>query len=60
MSNVYLDNYTNKVAYREDIRKLDNLTIFNDVTNKCLITSSDNAWKGYWQGNYRQTERLVM
>nr|WP_241482489.1 IS1595 family transposase [Muribacter muris] len=27
MSNVYLDNYANEVAYREDTRKLDNLTI---------------------------------
>lgn len=60
MSNVYLDNYANEVAYREDTRKLDNLTIFNDITSKCLSTSSDNAWKGYWQGNHRQVERLVM
>ena len=60
MSNVYLDNYANEVIYREDTRKLDNLTIFNDVTSKCLSTSLDNAWKGYWQGNHRQVERLVM
>ena len=60
MSNIYLDNYANEVAYREDTRKLDNLTIFNDITSKCLSTSSDNAWKGYWQGNHRQIERLVM
>lgn len=60
MSNIYLDNYANEVAYREDTRKLDNLTIFNDVTSKCLITSSDNHWKGYWQGNHRQVERLIM
>ncbi|MGX2975679.1 IS1595 family transposase [Ursidibacter arcticus] len=60
MSNVYLDNYANEIAYREDTRKLDNLTIFNDITRKCLTTSSDNDWKGYWQGNHRQIERLVM
>ncbi len=29
MSNIYLDNYANEIAYREDTRKLDNLTIFN-------------------------------
>ena len=51
---VYLDNYANEIAYREDTRKQDNLTTFNDVTSKCLSTSSDNAWKGYWQGNHRQ------
>lgn len=60
MSNIYLDNYANEVAYREDTRKLDNLTIFNDVASKCLSTSSDNVWKGYWQGNHRQAERLIM
>ncbi|VTM25005.1 Uncharacterised protein [Stutzerimonas stutzeri] len=60
MSNAYLDNYANEVAYREDTLKLDNLTIFNDVTSKCLNTLSDNTWKGYWQGNPRQVERLVM
>ncbi|AWW34589.1 IS1595 family transposase [Mannheimia varigena] len=59
MSNIYLDNYANEIAYREDTRKLDNLTIFNDITSKCL-TPSENAWKGYWQGNHRQVERLVM
>ena len=60
MSNIYLDNYANEIAYREDTRKLDNLTLFNDVINKCLNTSSDNDWKGYWQGHHRQVERLVM
>ncbi|PJG82397.1 IS1595 family transposase [Caviibacterium pharyngocola] len=60
MSNIYLDNYANEVAYREDTRRLDNFTIFKDITNKCLATSSDNHWKGYWQGHHRQVERLVM
>ena len=60
MSNIYLDNYANEIAYREDTRKQDNLTLFNDVINKCLNTSSDNDWKGYWQGHHRQVERLVM
>lgn len=54
MSNIYLDNYANEAAYREeDARKLDNLTLFNDVINKCLNTSSDNDWKGYWQRSSR-------
>lgn len=60
MSNIYLDNYANEIAYREDTRKLDKLTIFNDITSKCLSTPSENAWKGYWQGYQRQAERLVM
>ena len=60
MSNIYLDNYANEIAYREDTRKLDNLTIFNDITSKCLATSSENDWKGYWQGHHRQVERLIM
>ncbi|STO54226.1 transposase [Canicola haemoglobinophilus] len=60
MSNLYLDNYANEIAYREDTRKQDNLTLFNDVISKCLNTSSDNDWKGYWQGHHRQVERLVM
>ena len=60
MSNIYLDNYANEIAYREDTRKLDNLTLFNDVINKCLSTSSDNDWRGYWQGHHRQVERLLM
>ena len=60
MSNLYLDNYANEVAYREDTRRIDNLTIFNDVISKCLSTSSDNDWTGYWQGHHRQVERLVM
>lgn len=60
MSNTYLDSYANEIAYREDTRKKDNLTIFKDIIRKCLNTSSDNDWKGYWQGRHRQTERLVM
>lgn len=51
LSNVYLDSYANEIAHREDTRKLDNLTIFNDVASKCLATPSENNWKGYWQGN---------
>ncbi|PJG82325.1 IS1595 family transposase [Caviibacterium pharyngocola] len=60
MANVYLDNYANEIAYREDNRRVDNLSLFKDVIEKCLTTSSDNDWKGYWQGHHRQVERLVM
>lgn len=60
MINIYLDNYAIEVAYHEGTRKLDNLTIFNDVTSKSLNTLSDNVWNGYWQGNHRQVERLVI
>ena len=55
MSNLYLDNYANEVAYREDTRRIDNLLIFNDIIEKCLSTSSQNDWKGYW---HRTRERL--
>ncbi len=58
MSNIYLDNYANEIAYREDTRRKDNLTIFKDILDKCLATSSENDWKGYWQGHHRTQERL--
>ncbi|WP_455647922.1 IS1595 family transposase [Lonepinella koalarum] len=60
MSNIYLDNYANEIAYREDTRKQDNFTIFKDIATKCLATSSENAWKGYWQGHHRQIERVII
>lgn len=60
ISNKYLDNYANECAYREDNRRLDNLTLFNDTLSQCLATENNTDWQGYWQGNHRQAERLVM
>lgn len=59
ISNKYLDNYANECAYREDNRRVDNLTLFNDTLGQCLATNNTD-WQGYWQGNHRQAERLVM
>lgn len=60
ISNKYLDNYANECAYREDNRRVDNLTLFNDMLGQCLATENNTDWQGYWQGNHRQAERLVM
>lgn len=60
ISNKYLDNYANECAYREDNRRVDNLTLFNDTLGQCLATDNNTDWQGYWQGNHRQTEWLIM
>ncbi len=50
MSNTYLLNYANEVAYREDNRRKDNGWQFRDILGKCLETSNEqNEWCGYWQ-----------
>jgi transposase-like protein len=57
--NLYLANYANEAAYREDTRRLPNGEIFMDVVKKCALTRTNRDWCGYWQGNKRQAERLV-
>ncbi|VVM07622.1 hypothetical protein MAMT_01840 [Methylacidimicrobium tartarophylax] len=57
--NLYLDNYANEAAYREDTRRWANGDIFNDIGKKCAKTRTSRAWCGYWQGNKRLTERLA-
>ena len=57
--NLYLANYANEAAYREDTRRLPNGTIFNDIMKKCARTVTSPDWCGYWQGNKRQAERLA-
>jgi hypothetical protein len=57
--NLYLANYANEAAYREDTRRLPNGAIFTDITKKCAHTKTSRDWCGYWQGNKRQTERLA-
>jgi len=60
ISNKYLDNYANECAYREDNRRMDNLSLFNSTLGQCLATENTTDWQGYWQGNHRQAERLGM
>jgi len=58
VSNLYLSNYANEIAYREDTRRMSNGAIFNDIFSKCLNTPVSNEFCGYWQGNKRVAERL--
>ncbi len=57
--NLYLANYANEAAYREDTRRLPNGEIFMDIAKKCARTRTHHDWCGYWQGNKRQAERLA-
>jgi transposase-like protein len=58
ISNLYLSNYANEIAYREDTRRMSNGAIFSDIFSKCLSTPVSNEFCGYWQGNKRVAERL--
>ena len=58
MGQLYISNYANEIAYREDTRRMDNGSIFRDITSKCMKTLQSNEWTGYWQGNHRISERL--
>lgn len=56
---LYLSNYANEIAYREDTKRWDNGKIANDILNRCLKDNSiSNEFTGYWQGNKRVAERL--
>ncbi|MCL2658764.1 MAG: IS1595 family transposase [Betaproteobacteria bacterium] len=57
--NLYLANYANEAAYREDTRRWSNGEIFEDMGRKCTQTRTHRDWCGYWQGNKRQQERLA-
>lgn len=57
--NLYLANYANEAAFREDTRRQSNGVIFIEVTKRCAKTRASNDWCGYWQGNKRQQERLA-
>jgi len=56
--NLYLANYANEAAYREDTRRAPNGNIFMDIVAKCAMTRTSRNWCGYWQGNKRKEERL--
>ena len=52
MSNKYLLNYANEVAYREDNRRTPNGFQFKDILKKCLnLSNKNNEWVGYWQNH---------
>lgn len=57
--NLYLANYANEAAYREDTRRQPNGTIFMDIGRKCAATRTSRDFCGYWQGNKRLMERLA-
>ena len=57
--NLYLANYANEAAYREDTRRWSNGAIFTDIATKCASTRTHRDWCGYWQGNKRKEERLA-
>ena len=56
---LYLANYANEAAYREDMRRCSNGEIFGDILRKCIGTFTHHDWCGYWQGNKRLTEKLA-
>lgn len=58
LSPLYLSNYANEIAYREDTRRKSNGAIANDILTRCLSRSVSNEFCGYWQGNKRVAERL--
>ncbi len=57
--NLYLANYANEAAFREDTRRQSNGAIFFEVTKRCAKTRTSSDWCGYWQGNKRRAERLA-
>ena len=58
LSPLYLSNYANEIAYRENTRRKSNGEIANDILIRCLTRSVSNEFCGYWQGNKRVAERL--
>lgn len=59
LSNLYLSNYANEIAYREDNRKMSNKAMMLDIISKSINTPTHSEWTGYWQNNKRVSERLV-
>jgi hypothetical protein len=59
IGNLYLSNYANEIAYREDNRRVSNGAMMFDIARKSINTPTHNEWTGYWQGNKRVSELLV-
>lgn len=53
MSNRYLIQYANEIAWREDERRKSIQEKFNELLNKCLSCPPSCHFVGYWQGNKR-------
>lgn len=51
ISNKYLAVYANEIAYREDTRRWDNKTIFDDILIRCASSPVSPHFAGYWQSN---------
>ena len=58
--NNYLDRYAREAAYREDTRRKPNGYIFNDVMTRCATKRPSRDFCGYWQGNKKTSECLLV
>jgi hypothetical protein len=47
ISNKYLNEYANEIAYREDMRTTPNGIVVKDILSKCLNTKTDKHWCKY-------------
>ncbi|MGZ8250377.1 MAG: IS1595 family transposase [Methylomagnum sp.] len=56
---MYLANYANEAAYRENNRRMNNGAMFRDIMKKCAASRPSRDFCGYWQGNKRRAERLA-
>jgi hypothetical protein len=56
---MYLANYANEAAYRENNRRMSNGHMFQDILGKCADSKPSRDFCGYWQGNKRGVERLA-
>ncbi len=43
MGQLYITNYANEIAYREDNRRTSNGAMFRDIFEKCMKTSLTNG-----------------
>ena len=58
--NNYLDRYAREAAYREDTRRRSNGQIFHDVMSRCAQRQPSRDFCGYWQGNKKSGENLIL
>ena len=56
----YLDVYAQEIAYREDLRRVDNGGMVADLLKKCLRRGPSRDFCSYWQGNHRRHGSLAM
>ena len=58
--NNYLDRYAREAAYREDTRRRSNGAIFHDIMGRCASKRPSREFCGYWQGNKKTCEGLLL